>query len=99
MTGTFAIRRSHQGDIPVRRVAVVDEDRGPERLGTGEFLIRGGNNNRTRSQRGGKLKAEQRDAAGSLDQQRVAFAHPAACDEAMPGRNGSTGQGRGFDRG
>src|SRR4029077_16811882 len=47
MTGTFAIRRFHQGDIPVRRVAVVDEDRGPERLGTGEFLIRGGNNNRT----------------------------------------------------
>jgi hypothetical protein len=26
MTGTLAIRRLHQRDIPVRRVAVVDED-------------------------------------------------------------------------
>src|SRR5260370_31375914 len=50
MTGTFAIRRFHQSDIPVRRVAVVDEDRAPERLGTGRFLIRGGRDNRSRPQ-------------------------------------------------
>ena len=99
MTGAFAIRRFHQGDIPVRRVAVVDEDRAAERLGTGEFLVRGGYHNRARPQRGGKLKAEQRDAAGSLDQQRVALAHPAARDQAVPGRNAGTGQGRGFNRG